>query len=130
MRNNTRRHGMHHERATNQCSVIHECSALLCTVLHCPAALSRTALHCPALARPSDQHLESSTKRTLVENETMVAELAYHTTQVCGGGGRTCTQPGSGAVACVEGVLLQHMHKHMQTSCSPRKHADKLCSTG
>lgn len=31
---------------------------------------------------PADQHLESSTKRTLVENETMVAELAYHTAQV------------------------------------------------
>jgi hypothetical protein len=30
----------------------------------------------------ADQHLESSTKRTLVENETMVAELAYHTAQV------------------------------------------------
>jgi hypothetical protein len=30
----------------------------------------------------ADKHLESSTKRTLVENETMVAELAYHTAQV------------------------------------------------
>lgn len=34
------------------------------------------------IACAADQHLESSTKRTLVENETMVAELAYHTAQV------------------------------------------------
>jgi hypothetical protein len=37
----------------------------------------------------ADQHLESSTKRTLVENETMAAELAYHTAQVGGVGART-----------------------------------------
>lgn len=42
-----------------------------------PAA--KDILSCSWLA---DQHLESSTKRTLVENETMVAELAYHTAQV------------------------------------------------
>jgi hypothetical protein len=34
------------------------------------------------MACAADQHLESSTKRTLVENETMVAELAYHAAQV------------------------------------------------
>lgn len=40
------------------------------------------ALRCFMLYVDADQHLESSTKRTLVENETMVAELAYHTAQV------------------------------------------------
>jgi hypothetical protein len=29
----------------------------------------------------ADQHLESSTKRTLVENESMAAELEYHAQQ-------------------------------------------------
>jgi hypothetical protein len=49
------------------------CFSLSCTLLHCAPA----RWHC----LPTDQHLEASTKRTLVENETMVAELAYHTTQ-------------------------------------------------
>lgn len=40
------------------------------------------ALRCFMLYVDADQHLESSTKRTLVENEMMVAELAYHTAQV------------------------------------------------
>lgn len=45
--------------------------------------LAETANACsPAHILHADQHLESSTKRTLVENETMVAELAYHTAQV------------------------------------------------
>eukprot|EP00775_Hariotina_reticulata_P008321 gene8321-8506_t len=33
------------------------------------------------MAQLADQHLESSTKRTLVENESMAAELEYHAEQ-------------------------------------------------
>lgn len=33
---------------------------------------------CMRATRTTDQHLEASTKRTIVENEAMAAELDYH----------------------------------------------------